>query len=236
MKSALILAIASVTMVASACSQSSAPDSVDRMPRGEVEAIIAEYLVKNPEALEAGLLAVDAMKKEQLFGKLASNANDPSLGPSDAPITIVEFFDYNCGYCRQANDWVLEQIDAREGDIRIVFKEYPILAESSLKAAQAAHAANLQGKYREMHVALMKSPDLSIEGIEKAAKSIGLDVERLKKDMESPSTLAQIERVYGEAAEAGVEGTPGFYVNGEFLNGYREEALAKMVTDARKDL
>ena len=140
-----------------ACSAQSAPDSVDRMARSEVEAIVREYLVSNPEALAAGLEALQKQEQAKLFARLASHPDDPSLGPKDAPVTIVEFFDYNCGYCRVANDWVFDTIDDRSGDVRVIFKEYPILAESSILAARAALAAHRQGKYREMHVALMTS-------------------------------------------------------------------------------
>ncbi len=215
------------------CSQGT-PDSVDRMARSEVEAIIKEYLVTNPEVLADALVELQKREGDKLFAKLVSSPDDPALGPKDAPITIVEFFDYNCGYCKAANDWVFEEVDAREGDIRVIFKEYPILAQSSLTSAKAALAADKQGKYREMHVALMKAKDLSPESITKIATSIGLNIERFNKDMESDKAMEHVQRIHAEAEEAQVQGTPGFFINGKFVNGFDKDLLTKMIEDERK--
>lgn len=232
----LIVGLLAAGLGLAACSAGGAPDQVDRMARSEVEAIVKDYLVSNPEVLQEALAEVHQLERRQIFAQLVAEPDDPTIGPADAPITIVEFFDYNCGFCRQANDWLFEQVDDRRGDIRVVFKEYPILAQTSLGAAQAALAAERQGKYREMHVALMKSPDLSEEGIAKIAKSVGLDQEQFERDMADPKILEHIQRVYGEAEEVGVEGTPGFFVNGEFHNGFRKETMQALLEDARKAL
>lgn len=234
MKFPLIGLLAGLSLTA--CSAGGPPDSVDRMARSEVEAIVKEYLVSNPEVLQEALEEVHELERQQTFVQLTQEPGDPTIGPADAPITIVEFFDYNCGYCRQANDWLFDQVDDRRGDIRVVFKEYPILAQSSLDAAKAAMAANRQGKYREMHIALMKSPDLSEENIAKIAVSVGLDQQKFERDLADPELLQHIQRVYGEAEDVGVEGTPGFFVNGEFHNGFRQETMQALLEDARKGL
>jgi protein-disulfide isomerase len=218
-----------------ACSQGAeAPASVDRMARSEVEAIVKDYLIQNPEVLSEAIDALQAHEQKKLFTQLASSGDDPSLGPKDAPITIVEFFDYNCGYCKLATDWVFEAVDSRQGDVRVVFKEYPILAESSLLAAKAALAADKQGKYREMHVALMKAKTLDHANIDKIAASIGLDVARLRKDMESDAALEHVQRIHAEAEQAQIQGTPGFFINGEPFSGFQKETLDKMLAEARK--
>lgn len=233
----LLVCAATACLTLSACSGGGgAPDSVDRMARSEVEAIVKEYLVSNPEVLQAALVEVEALERDQKFVQLLSAPGDPTIGPADAPITIVEFFDYNCGYCRQANDWLFEQVDDRRGDVRVVFKEYPILAQSSLDATKAAMAAERQGKYREMHIALMKSPDVTAERISSIAKSIGLDERKFTADMEDPAILEHVQRIYAEAEAVGVNGTPGFFVNGAFQSGFREDVMEAMLETARSAL
>lgn len=231
---------ASLALMTAGCSQpasetsASAPDAVDRMARAEVEAIVKDYLLNNPEVVAEVIESLGAHERQKTFASLISHDRDPTLGPKDAPITIVEFFDYNCGYCKSANEWVLKQVDDRRNDVRVVFKEYPILKQTSLASAKAALAADKQGKYREMHVALMHSRDLSDEGIEATAKSVGLNIDRWKKDMASADLERLIENVYRESDAAGVEGTPGFFINGEFVNGFNEATLDKILADLRE--
>src|SRR6185503_2520866 len=216
--------------------QATAPEAVDRMARTEVEAIVKDYLLNNPEILVEAFTELDRRHNEESFAKLVSHDNDPSIGPKNAPVTIVEFFDYNCGYCKAANDWVIRQADSRDGKVRVVFKEFPILRESSKLASKAAFAADKQGKYREMHVALMKSralapmtedgkEDLAGTGkeIDRVAKSVGLNLDKLHKDMQSDALELRIQSVHAEAASTGIEATPGFFVNGQTLQGFNEE-------------
>lgn len=236
MRTLLISAASAATLLLAACSQqASVPDSVDRMARSEVEAIVKNYLISNPEVLSEAITALGKHEQQKVFASLLTQTNDPSLGPKDAPVTIVEFFDYNCGYCKAATDWVFKQVDDRQGDVRVVFKEFPILAESSMEAAKAALAADRQGKYRDMHNALMKTRDLTPEGLEKAARSVGLDVAKWKTDMASDSVLIQIDQVRMQGEQAGVQGTPGFFINGQFLNGFHEGTLQRAIDDARKE-
>ena len=236
MRTLLISAVSAATLLLAACSQGGkVPDSVDRMARSEVEAIVKNYLISNPEVLSEAITALGKHEQQKVFASLLTQSNDPSLGPKDAPITIVEFFDYNCGYCKAATDWVFNQVDDRQGDVRVVFKEFPILAESSLDAAKAALAADRQGKYREMHNALMKTRDLTPEGLEKTARSVGLDVAKWKTDMASDGVLIQIDQVRMQGEQAGVQGTPGFFINGQFLNGFHEETLRRAIDNARKE-
>jgi len=245
-----LLFCAAALLLAGSCSgqkQASAPEAVDRMARSEVEAIVKDYLLKNPEVLIEAFNELDRRHNEESFAKLVSHDNDPSIGPKSAPVTIVEFFDYNCGYCKAANDWVLRQADSRDGKVRVVFKEFPILRESSKLASKAAYAADKQGKYREMHVALMKSRALApmteegkedlagtAKEIDRVAKSIGLNVDKLHKDMANDALELRIQTVHEEAAGAGIEATPGFFVNGQTLQGFNEEQLDKMIAKARE--
>lgn len=248
------VALAALAAVLVACSPSKqadvkAPDAIDRMGKAEVEAIVKEYLLREPEVLVSAFEELDKRHNANNFALLTAHQNDPWIGPKDAPITIVEFFDYNCGYCKAANDWVFKQVDDKAGKVRIVFKEFPILRDSSHMASLAALAANRQGKYREMHLALMHSKALAPmqpgggEDLEKTqaeidriAKSIGLDIPRMKKDMESKELSDHIERVHREAAQTGVESTPGFYINGQTLQGWNEQQLNGFMKTARDEL
>ncbi len=211
-----------------------APEAIDRMPRAEVESIVHDYLMRNPEVLVAAFNELQVRENAKTYAKLIDNKDDPVVGNPDAPITMVEFFDYNCGYCKAANPWVFDKIDSKRGDVKVIFKEYPVLAQSSHLASTAALAARKQGKYREMHLALIKSHDLSPETIDKIATSIGLNLDKLHTDMKSADIAAHIDRVLREGQEADVQGTPGFFINGQFLNGYNEAKLDEMIAEARK--
>jgi len=233
---------AMVMLLAAACSgqakqtEAKAPDSVPKMSKAEVRAIIKEYLLENPEILVEAFTELDRRRTEESFVRLTSHHNDPSIGPDNAPITIVEFFDYNCGYCKAANDWVIKQAASKNSQVRVVFKEFPILREDSSVAARAALAAERQGKYREMHIALMKSHDFTAEHLEQIAKSVGLNIDKWKRDMADPKFIEHIDRVHREAAEAGVEATPGFFINGQTLQGFNEQRLDGMMKTARDKL
>ena len=232
-----LLVGASFILSLSACSggksEVKAPDAINRMPRAEVEAIVKDYLVKNPEVLAEAFSELNRREEVKTFTRLINEKDDPAIGPANAPITIVEFFDYNCGYCKAANPWVFEQLASKKNDVRVIFKEYPVLAESSHLASTAALAAAKQGKYREMHLTMMKSHDFSPENVDKMAASVGLDLNKMHNDMKSEEVGEHITRVLTEGEQANVKGTPGFFINGVFLDGYSQAQLQQLVDDAR---
>lgn len=235
-----------VAIAVSACSQGQvkAPDSIDRMSRAEVEAIVKDMFLKEPEfleqvvaKLEENKAAAQAKAAEQGWAQLAKNeAGDPSLGPANAPITIVEFTDYNCGYCKHAVEWVMNQVDDRRGDIRLVVKESAVRGTNSELAAAAALAAQKQGKWREMHIALMRVPANAFtqEIIDTIAKSMGLDMNRFKTDMAAKDTKDRIQRSIDEYSKIGLEGTPTFFINGTYVGGFGEDHLNDVVKQARE--
>src|SRR5690606_6736712 len=110
-------------------------------------------------------------------------------GPEDAKVTIVEFFDYNCSYCQLASSWVQQALETHPNDVRVVFRDYPILNSrtgTSIEASHAALAAAKQGKFKDMHFAMYgASATLSSEEIDAIAESVGVDVARMRADMES---------------------------------------------------
>jgi protein-disulfide isomerase len=231
---------AAILLLAAACGgkpqEIAAPDSVDQMSKAEVWAIVKEGLLREPEILVEAFTELERRQTEAAFVRLTAHDNDPSVGPKNAPIVIVEFFDYRCPYCKAANDWLFKQADNRNGQVRVIFKEFPILSEESAVAARAALAADRQGKYREMHTALMKVPNFSSESIERAAKSVGLNMDRWKRDMADPRLEEHIARVHREAQEAGIDATPGWFINGQTYQGFHEPKLEEMMKTAQASL
>ena len=220
-----------------------APDAIDRMEKAEVEAIVKEYLVREPEVLLAAFAelekreaALKVAKAERIWPELIKAKDDPVLGNPKAPITIVEFTDYNCGFCKNATPWVMNQVDNRRSDVRVIIKESAVRGANSELAARAALAAHRQGKYREMHIALMKVPAnaYSPDVVERIGKSVGLDVERLKRDMEDKTLHDLIARHVAEFDQAGLDGTPGFFINGKYVAGFDQQSLEALIAEARE--
>ncbi len=227
-------------------SEVKAPDSIGRMEKAEVEAIVREFLLREPEMLYEMQSAYQvkealeqSLKAEGAWDKLISTAqNDPIIGRKDAPITIIEFSDYECSVCKRALPWVIAQVDDRRGDVRVIVKESAWKEATSEPAARAALAARKQGKYREMHVALMKAPfgAFTPEHLETMARSVGLDIPRFKSDMISGDVTAQIAK-YGEEYElAGIQGTPSFLVNGTFVGGFDQAGLEALLEAKRAEI
>jgi protein-disulfide isomerase len=217
--------------------------------RAEIEQVIKEYLMANPELLLQAQQALEAkMEKEQTDktkAALKENANDIFKDPEsavggnpDGDVTIVEFFDYNCGYCRRSYDDIASVIK-KDPKIRFVFKELPIInQEASPGAAKVALAARKQGKYMEVHAALMKGQGIASEATALTkAEALGLDMKKLKADMESPEIKAELDKVMDLAKKLGVGGTPFFLVGDHVVaGGYDnlDELLAGHVADVRK--
>ena len=155
-------------------------------------------------------------------------------GNPDGDVTVVEFFDYRCGYCKRFAP-TLEKIKKQDPKLRVVYKEFPILGPDSMKGAQAALAAREQGRYVEFHEALMRvRGNLNDKTITAVARSVGLDTDRLRKDMQSPMILNAIRNTRKLAAALGITGTPAVIVGDEIVRGAVPlERLAAMIAAAR---
>jgi protein-disulfide isomerase len=232
-------------LVALAATGVSAQDGTKvELPADQVEAIVRDYLMREPEIIYEALqelqrreTAAEAerrkvaltAKKDDLFNSAAS----PVGGNPEGDVTLVEFFDYRCGYCRRVVGSLRALVDQDE-DLRVVFKEFPILGEDSVRASRAALAAERQGLYMPLHFALMAADDLSMEGIMATAAGVGLDTERLAQDMASPEIEAEISANYALANQLGIEGTPAFVVDDELIPGaVSQERLASLIDEAR---
>jgi len=147
--------------------------------------------------------------------------DSPVRGPADALVTLVEFSDYQCPFCRQANGTVTQVEKKYAGKIRLVMKEFPLVSmhPQAMPAARAVIAAGMQGRYWEMHDKLFASPALDPETLERYAREIGVDVEQWKRDQNDPKVAATIQRDMDLATNLNVSGTPAFFVNGRRLPG-----------------
>jgi protein-disulfide isomerase len=141
------------------------------------------------------------------------SSDDPVLGNPSGKITVVEFFDYNCSYCKRNSVEVAKLIDS-DKDVRVVIKEFPILGRGSVFAAKAALASGKQGKYREFHTALNNIRGVKNESsVLRAAQQTGLDINKLKTDMESQAVAETIRRNYSIAESLSINGTPTFVLD-----------------------
>jgi protein-disulfide isomerase len=155
-------------------------------------------------------------------------------GNPDGAVTVVEFFDYRCPYCKAVARDMIETLEA-EGDVRIVFKEFPILGPDSQTAAKAALAADRQGKYLPFHQALMDHKGtLDRDAILDIAEELGLDLELLEVDMESPEVATVIARTLALAEALDIGGTPAFIIGDELVPGAVDmKTLKDLVAKAR---
>ncbi len=214
--------------------------------REELGKLIRSYLLKNPEILqEVGEELARRQREEQDKARLKVLASskdeifkspiDFALGDKDADVTIVEYFDYNCGWCKRALNEVTKLAE-QDKKIRIVMKEFPIFGEHSEFAARAALAAKPQGKYWDFHVALMKERRVTKDNVLEIAARVGIDVDQLKEEMKDPKYEAAIRKTQQIAASLGIEGTPGFVVDSRVNPGYLPaDQLKAMVADVRKN-
>jgi protein-disulfide isomerase len=211
--------------------------------------IIKDYLVKNPEVMIEVQNALDEKVEKLQSAKLKSfmaengksiyrSPNSSVAGDPDGDITVVEFFDFNCGYCKRGLPEVQKLIQ-NDKKVRVVFKELPILSKGSEEAAKVALAAKRQGKYWEFHQAMLGSKGQANEASAfKVAGTLGLDLEKLKTDMASDAVKTELDDMKALATKMGINGTPHFLVGDKSIPGAPEDLhdqLEKLVTEFRKD-
>jgi len=215
--------------------------------RPQIEAIIHDYLMQHPDVLIAALrVAEDKLHRDddakaskavaQHRREIFDDPATPTAGNPHGDVALVEFFDYRCPYCKQVQP-SLESMLKQDPNLRLVYKEFPILGPASVTAAHAALAARRQGKYDAFHAAMMAAHgNISNESVYQVAGSVGLDVDKLKRDMASPE-IAQALKANMKLADAlDIHGTPAFVVGGKVVPGAVDlDALKTMVADARKD-
>jgi protein-disulfide isomerase len=206
---------------------STAPISPEQ---ARVEQIMRDYLTKNPEILVEMTTELDkrqaAQQAEQQQKTISENAaalfRSPvshTAGNPDGDVTVVEFFDYNCGYCRRALPDVVK-LTNDDGKVRLVLKELPIFGDDSEAAAKIALAADKQGKYFEMHQKLFsESGKADKEKGLRIAKELNLDMEKLQKDAESDDIKKALDEAKDLAQKLNLQGTPLFLIGDRVVPG-----------------
>ena len=215
--------------------------------KAQIEQIVHDYLISHPEIMVEvsqkldvqQAASADKARNDALFALGPKALTDPNVayvaGPANAKVTVAEFFDYRCPHCKASMAAMKHLIDGNP-NVRVAFIERPILTPDSLWAAQAAVAARRQGdKYVPFHFALMATTgELPKDRILDIAKSVGLDVAKLAKDMADPTVLDSIKQSNGLADKLHFDGTPTFVINGKIVVGELNDMELQELTNAIK--
>ena len=243
MKRALSAALGALALMAPLAAGAH-PNHGPPSAREQLGEIIREYLLENPEVIEEAVEVLrerrQAEQRRRAEAAIAENGEalrahpmSPVSGNAEGDVTVVEFFDYRCGFCKRALPAMTALLDT-DANVRVVWKEFPILGPVSLFAARAAMAADRQGRYYPFHLALMKEPELTEAKVMEIAAATGLDTKRLLHDMEDPAIQAYIDETRALAREIGISGTPAFVIGGRLVRGAVDEARMKeLVSMAR---
>lgn len=241
-KTILISFLMSSALVTTAMAQQARPSAQTFSPaqKAAIEAIVRGYILEHPEIIPE---AIDALQTKMAANAIAQNRaalfNDPdsvTIGNPKGDVTVVEFFDYTCGYCKMMAP-SFKRLVAADKNVRVVFKEWPVRGAVATTASRAAVASRAQGtgKYLAFHDALYAVPgQLSEAAIFDAAKAAGLDVARLRKDMQSPVVDAVLDRNHELGSALELRGTPALIINDRLIPGaLAYEELVKQVKAAR---
>jgi protein-disulfide isomerase len=211
-----------------------------RLPadRGAIEQVVHDYLMAHPEVIPAAMQRLQQREASRAASAAGSAITRPYAGAwagnPRGDVTLVEYYDYNCGYCR-ASLPILRRLIASDPNVRVVFRELPVLAESSRAAAEASLAAAAQGsaKFNRFHEALYAGGRVTDASIAAAARAAGVDLSKLDRR----AADAEIARNMEAAARLGINGTPSWVIGDQVVSGALPFAgLQKAVADARKAL
>ena len=224
-----------------------APVSDQTSKRQDIENIVREYLIKNPEVIREAMQALqekeEAQKKlglaenmKKLRPEILSDASAPVTGNASGDVSVVVFYDYFCGYCKKTLP-ELQNLVAKDHSVKIIYKEFPILGAQSLIAARAALEAARQGKFEAFHREMIESDSTSDEAIKAISDKLGLDWAQLRKDMNDPQIDTTIERNQKLATALNIEGTPAYLVGDRIIPGAIDsESLVRLINDERAKL
>lgn len=217
----------------------------DGMDEDRIKELVLEAIRENPgivfeaaQLFEQQQQALQAQAAAQVFdtekATLENDPNAPVLGNPDGDITVVEFFDYNCPYCRRVKP-EMEALLAADPNVRVVYREWPILGDGSVFAARAALASRNQGKYEDFHWAMMQLKERAEEAsILRTAEDIGLDVAQLRRDMNGPEIEEHIQTSMRLAQSLGFSGTPSFVIGDSLAPGLiQADQMIELVDQAR---
>jgi protein-disulfide isomerase len=231
---ALMTMLAGTSLAFAQAPQSAAPApsaSFNAQQTQEIEKVIANYLVSNPEILVKASQALQEKQQKEMQAEATTfikqnsaqllNEKISVAGSQNPNVTIVEFFDYSCGHCIKMSSVMTDLMKANP-NVRVVYREFPIFGEKSINASKAALAAGLQGKYSQMHEALFAIKNIDNKAITEAAKKLNLDMAKFDKDMKSKEVAEDLAANRQLAEKMKLFGTPVFIVmstpNGQVNN------------------
>lgn len=217
-----LLAASMAVSFATKAATASSSDGLTETNKKAIEKLIHDYLVSNPEVLLEASQALQQKQQQtmqqQAQAAIRDNASQllneklTAIGNPKAKVTLIEFFDYQCIHCKKMAP-IVNGLARKDGNLRVVYKEFPIFGKSSDTASRAAIAAAMQGKYQAVHEALIKQDQrLNDELIMNAAKSAGVDMAKLKTDMNSKTVTEALEATRQLAEKLHLMGTPAFIV------------------------
>lgn len=222
-----------------------ASDVSTALPKGEFERRVRDYILKNPEVIMEAARRFEQRQRAAGEGEAATvlktrseeifrDRDSPVSGNPDGDVSLVEFFDYNCPYCRQVTP-IMAEAETADPKLRVVYKEFPILGPNSTFSAKAALAVHLQGKYVAFHKEMMLDRGVANEAkVLRIAAKIGVDAERMKSDMNDPAIAAMIERNLALAQALRINGTPGFVIGDQIVRGAVDlKTLQSLIQEAR---
>ena len=247
MKSNLALALSAALLGAAVASDGRAQtEPQPPLDEAAVRKIVREYLLEHPEVIEEAIFALNAKRQADQAARtrdalvknrvaLVDHPLSPVSGNPEGDVTLVEFFDYQCGYCKRSLEPVMDLLET-DPELRIVWKDFPVLGQVSTFAALASMAAQKQGKYLAFHKALMGVPErLTEESVMEIAGQVGLDVVRLQQDMADQEIIAYLQDTQRLARELGINGTPAFVIGDTLVPGAVDGArLRQLIAEARR--
>ncbi|QIE43936.1 DsbA family protein (plasmid) [Rhodobacteraceae bacterium SC52] len=217
----------------------------DALSEDRVKELVLEAIRENPEIVLEAVQIIERAEQERLATAatsvlsenrdlLENDPNAPVLGNPEGDVTVVEFFDYNCPYCRRVKPHIKALLD-EDPNVRLVYREWPILGDGSVFAARAALAAREQGKYEEFHWALMGMQGRAEEAsVIQVAQEIGLDIAQLRRDMQAPEIDAHIAASMEMSRQLGFNGTPSFVIGDALVPGVIEaDQMIRLAQEAR---
>ena len=240
MKIAQVVTMASVLMMPIAV-------HAEEMSDARVKELVLEAIRENPGIVLEAVQIIEQRKQERQAANakmvlsdnrslLENDPNAPVLGNPEGDVTVVEFFDYNCPYCRRAKPHI-EALLEEDPNVRLVYREWPILGEGSVFAAKAALASREQGKYEEFHWALMGMQGRAEEAsVMRIAEEIGLDVAQLRRDLQAPEIDSHLAGSMEMSRALGFNGTPSFVIGDALVPGVIEtDEMIRLVEEARAE-
>ncbi|MSO85173.1 MAG: DsbA family protein [Rhodospirillales bacterium] len=251
MRTRLVLAVPALALLlaAQAWTPAGASDhALSPAQKKQVEEVIRQYLLKNPEVMGEAINSLrareeteEAQSTQEIIAKRQADIErDPAAPVAGNPkgdVTLVEFFDYRCGFCKRVHETV-QAVIKKDGNVRFVYKEFPVLGPESMFAAHVALAAFklAPGKYPALHEKIMALPSRSIdeENVMAQVGAVGLDPKAVRQKMQDPAILKEIERTQELAEALRIRGTPSFIVGDILIPGATDEdTLEKAIAAAR---